>query len=315
MARTCALIPQVTNSKGQKVDSKLFKGLLDYTGNNREEAVRLYLITKNADFIRNWNPKFTLDDNNEPKIRDLLKELPKYGEKISEAKVIEMLNREVGYYKRGLNRPALWINNDENYRKLLQKAISFNQNSDFRDNYVARITKIQDNESSREFIGIEVRKRNKMLSLEADKMEYNTNLNNRLREILEAHGVKIGALTDLEERLGVNGVADFDTAKVSADGMIELIRLANGDRGESALPEEFAHFALEALGDHPLVSRLINNLHSNNLVEEILGDEFNTYNTLYNGDTVKLAKEAAGKLLAKHLLNTEPIEQNPIKTY
>ena len=142
MARTCALIPQVTNSKGQKVDSKLFKGLLDYTGNNREEAVRLYLITKNADFIRNWNPKFTLDDNNEPKIRDLLKELPKYGEKISEAKVIEMLNREVGYYKRGLNRPALWINNDENYRKLLQKAISFNQNSDFRDNYVARITKI-----------------------------------------------------------------------------------------------------------------------------------------------------------------------------
>lgn len=224
-----------------------------------------------------------------------------------------MLNREVGYYKRGLNRPALWINNDENYRKLLQKAISFNQNSDFRDNYVARITKIQDNESSREFIGIEVRKRNKMLSLEADKMEYNTNLNNRLREILEAHGVKIGALTDLEERLGVNGVADFDTAKVSADGMIELIRLANGDRGESALPEEFAHFALEALGDHPLVSRLINNLHSNNLVEEILGDEFNTYNTLYNGDTAKLAKEAAGKLLAKHLLNTEPIEQKPYK--
>lgn len=91
MARTCALIPQVTNSKGQKVDSKLFKGLLDYTGNNREEAVRLYLITKNADFIRNWNPKFTLDDNNEPKIRDLLKELPKYGEKFQRPKLLRCL--------------------------------------------------------------------------------------------------------------------------------------------------------------------------------------------------------------------------------
>lgn len=313
MARTCALIPQVTNNKGQKVDSKLFKGLLGYTGNNREEAVRLYLITKNADFIRHWNPKFTLDDNNEPKIQDLLRELPKYGEKISEAKIIKMLNKEVGYYKRGSDRPALWINNDENYRRLLQKAISFNQNSDFRDDYVARIIKIQDNESYREFIGVEVRKRNRMLSLEADKMEYNTNLNNRLRDILESHGVKVGVLTNLEERLGINGVADFDTAKVSADGMIELIRLANGDRGERALPEEFAHFALEALGDHPLVNRLINNLHSNDLVEDILGDEYETYNTLYNGDTVKLAKEAAGKLLAKHLLNTEPIEQKPYK--
>lgn len=86
MARTCALIPQVTNNKGQKVDSKLFKGLLGYTGNNREEAVRLYLITKNADFIRDWNPKFTLDDNNEPKIQDLLRELPKYGEKFQRRK-------------------------------------------------------------------------------------------------------------------------------------------------------------------------------------------------------------------------------------
>ena len=52
MARNCAIIPQVRNNKGQIVDSKLFKSLLAYTGNNRSEATRLYLITKNSEFIK-----------------------------------------------------------------------------------------------------------------------------------------------------------------------------------------------------------------------------------------------------------------------
>ena len=55
-----------------------------------------------------------------------------------------------------MDRPALWVNNDENYQKLLQKAISFNQTSDFRDDYVAKIIKIQDTESPRIFIGVKV---------------------------------------------------------------------------------------------------------------------------------------------------------------
>lgn len=143
MSRNCAIIPQVRNDKGQIVDSKLFKGLLAYTGNNRSEATRLYLITKSSEFIKNWNSKLTLDENNEPTINSLLKKT-NFSDVIPESKVLEKLNRDIGYYKRGMNRPALWINNDENYQTLLQKAISFNQTSDFRDDYVARIIKIQE---------------------------------------------------------------------------------------------------------------------------------------------------------------------------
>lgn len=312
MSRNCAIIPQVRNDKGQIVDSKLFKGLLAYTGNNRSEATRLYLITKSSEFIKNWNSKLTLDENNEPTINSLLKKT-NFSDVIPESKVLEKLNRDIGYYKRGMNRPALWINNDENYQTLLQKAISFNQTSDFRDDYVARIIKIQDTESPRILIGVKVEKRNRLNSIEADKMIYNSNLNNRLRDILAANGVTTGVLTNLEKRMGINGVTDFDTAKTAANGLVEMIRLANGIEGEKALPEEFAHFAIEAMGESPIINRLINNLNSNGLVDEILGDEYDTYNTLYNGDTAKLAKEAAGKLLAKHLLKSEPIEQKPYK--
>lgn len=312
MARNCAIIPQVRNNKGQVVDSKLFKGLLAYTGNNRSEATRLYLITKSSEFIKNWNPRLTLDENNEPTLRSLLQKT-NISDVIPESKVLERLNREIGYYKRGMDEPALWVNNDENYQKLLQKAISFNQTSDFRDDYVAKIIKIQDTESPRIFIGVKVEKRNRLNSINADKMAYNANLNSRLRDILAANGIAVGALTDLEKRMGINGVTDFDVARTAANGMIEMIRLANGIEGEKALPEEFAHFAIEAMGESPLINRLINNLSSSGLIGEILGDEYETYDTLYKGDTVKLAKEAAGKLLAKHLLKSEPIEQKPYK--
>ena len=312
MARNCAIIPQVRNNKGQVVDSKLFKGLLAYTGNNRSEATRLYLITKSSEFIKNWNPRLTLDENNEPTLRSLLQKT-NISDVIPESKVLERLNREIGYYKRGMDKPALWVNNDENYQKLLQKAISFNQTSDFRDDYVAKIIKIQDTESPRIFIGVKVEKRNRLNSIDANKMAYNANLNSRLRDILAANGIAVGALTDLEKRMGINGVTDFDVARTAANGMIEMIRLANGIEGEKALPEEFAHFAIEAMGESPLINRLINNLNSSGLISEILGDEYETYDTLYKGDTVKLAKEAAGKLLAKHLLRSEPIEQKPYK--
>lgn len=312
MARNCAIIPQVRNNKDQVVDSKLFKSLLAYTGNDRAETTRLYLITKSSEFIKNWNPRLTLDENNEPTLRSLLQKT-NFSDIIPESKILDRLNKEIGYYRKGTDKPLLLKNNDENYQKLLQKAISFNQTSDFRDDYIAKIIRVQDTDSTETLIGVKVGKKTRFDSVEADKMTYNANLNSRLRDILASKGVTIGALTNLEKRMGINGVTDFDTAKTAANGLVEMIRLADGIKGEKALPEEFAHFAIEAMGESPLISRLINNLDSNGLVGEILGDEYDTYDTIYKGDAAKLAKEAAGKLLAKHLLKSEPIGQKPYK--
>lgn len=313
MARNCAIIPKVLNRRGEMVDSRLFKDLLSYLSNNRAEAVRIYKITKSQEFIQKWNPRLTLDSNGEPTVRSMLQQtnLSTY---INEKTVLEKLNRDIGFYKRGMDRPALWIKNQENFAKLSEKARRFNQNSDFRDEYVARIIDIPDNESHRVFMGVRVEKRNRLNSIEADKMEYNAKLNERLRGILSAHGVSMGALTELERRQGINGVTDFDQARSAAEGMVELIRLAEGIKGEKALPEEFAHFALEAMGnDNPLTTRLLNLISSNNLASEIIGEDYEIYNELYGGDEVKLAKEAAGKLLAKHLLQAEEIPNKPYK--
>lgn len=312
MAKSCAIIPQVRNKNNQIVDSKLFIDLLSSTGNNRSEAIRLYKIIKTKEFEDRFFPILSLDDSNEPTIQSLL-EKTKLGTIISDGKILESLNRRIGYYKQGANRPALWIDNYENRQKLLKKAIDFNTNSEYKDNYVARVIDILDNESHRSFIGVKVFKRTKAYSIEADKMAYNEKLNNRLKEILASKGVSIGALNELERRLEINGVTDFSAAKNAATGLIEMIRLADGIRGEKALPEEFAHFAIEAMGDSSLINRLLNNLNTAGVVKEILGDEYDSYSNMYNGDSYKLAKEAAGKLLAKHLLQSQEIGNKPYK--
>lgn len=310
MAKKCAVIPQVRNNKNEIVSSRLFKDLLTYL-NNRQEASRIYLITKSSQFINEWNPKLKLDDNGEPTIGSLLKQT-NLKDFVDSQRVLKRLNEEIGHYHRE-GRTKLYLNNDDNYRMLVQRAIQFNTQSDFREDYVASVERVADTESSRIFISPFVRPRNKMNSINADNMAYNFNLNNRLRDILAANGIAIGALTELEERRGVAGVTDFSQAKDAATGLIEMIRLANGIKGERALPEEFAHFAIEAMGNNPLVNRLVNNLANNNLVGEILGEDYATYDTLYRGDQAKLAKEAAGKLLAKHLLQHEAIPSAPYK--
>lgn len=313
MARQCAIIPKVLNKRGEKVDSKLFKDLLSYLSNNRAEAVRIYKITKSQEFITNWNSRLVLDDNNEPTLRSMLQKT-NLSESIPEKKVLEKLNRDIGHYKRGTDKLDLKVKSPENYKALTDKARKFNKESEFKDEYVAKVENIYGEDSSQIYMNISIEKRTNTNSTEADRMEYNESLNERLRNILTSKGVSIGALTELERRMGINGVTDFNQAKTAAEGMIELIRISEGIRGEKALPEEFAHFALEALGNNnPLVTRLINLIASNNLASEIIGEDYETYDEQYNHDEVKLAKEAAGKLLAKHLLQAEEIPSKPYK--
>lgn len=311
MAKNCVIIPSTRNKKGEVVESRLFKDLLSYSS-NRADATRLYLVTKNDDFIKNWNPKLSLDDNGEPKLTSLLKET-NISKVITESKVLQKLNKDIGHYN-NKGTVKLTINNDANYNELLRKAIQFNTGSDFRENYVASVERVLDGETNKVYIAPVIKRKDRMSSINAANMTYNYNLNQRLRDILTAKGISVGALTNLENRRGIAGVTDFGQAKDVATGLIEMIRLAEGIKGEKALPEEFAHFAIEAMGDNALVSRLINYIADKGLIAEIIGDDYSTYFTLYEGNEYKLAKEAAGKLLSKHLLQAEEIPAKPYRS-
>ena len=135
-------------------------------------------------------------------------------------------------------------------------------------------------------------------------------LNVKLRKILSEHGVKVGVLEEAEARLMAGGVADFSAASTLVDGMCELIRIANGVEGEYALPEEFAHVAVEMLGhDHPLVQRLFNVLRNDeSALKEAYGGQYEQYQDAYKDNTEKLITEAAGKLIAKQLFQQQYVK-------
>lgn len=151
---------------------------------------------------------------------------------------------------------------------------------------------------------------------QARKQKTFVELNKKLREILRSKGIDVGVLTNAEARMSIGGVADFDTATVTAEGLLEMIRIANGYEGEQALPEEFAHVALEMLGhSHPLVARLLSALeNSPKSMQEAYDGMYEEYVKRYGENNVdKLAIEAAGKLVAKHLFRQQDIQSSPVK--
>lgn len=151
--------------------------------------------------------------------------------------------------------------------------------------------------------------------LEARKQSVYVALNKKLREILREKGIAVGVLDDAEARLSIGGITDFDTAQVTAEGLLEMIRIAEGYIGEEALPEEFAHVAIEMLGYYnPLVQRLLTSLrNSDAAMREAYGEYYDEYVKAYGDNTDKFVLEAAGKLVAKHLFRQQEIQTSPIR--
>lgn len=158
------------------------------------------------------------------------------------------------------------------------------------------------------------------------KQKASVELNKKLRAILERAGVGIGTMPAEDiialgnSKLRAAGITDLDTMPVFANGLYELIRLSEGEVGEAALPEEFAHVALEMLGmdSNPLVSRLLNELHRNHdAIREAFGDFYDEYIELYNGTSEEgkkmMVMEAAGKLVAKALIRQQEIKTGGVR--
>lgn len=133
-----------------------------------------------------------------------------------------------------------------------------------------------------------------------------TELWDKLTNILAQHGIKPGVLARTQAVMEEAwGMTNFDAADVVAAGLGELIKLSeNKEKAMIALPEEFAHLALEMLGhDDPLVGRLLELLkNDDSQLRAAYGENYDIYEKVYEGDKNKLALEAAGKLVSEALL-------------
>ena len=278
---------------GKKVQSKLFNSLLTFSTGDRNWALKAY------DYILNTlEPKvnFEKDEYEQPSFKDVVNKYDILA-KLDQNKVLKDIRKDIKELKKdGTIRTYL------TEKESFDKAVEFNTKHPLSKWYVANSGKMvggDNNQSINWYVKIE--KRNALTQLNSSKLELSKGVNKRIREILNSAGVSIGALNELDNRLSLNGVMDLNGPTV--DGMEQLIRIAEGVNGEKALPEEFAHFAFEAVIDNPLAQRLLNTFIANpELIQEVLGDEYDRYSELYKGDIGTLRKEAIGKLIAKGLV-------------
>lgn len=247
------------------------------------QARELYAKIMNPEFIKDY--KLKLDKNGIPSFRDVYRKA-KLNRHLKDEKQIKYLET--------ILQPRTLKSTPENIDMLGNEVTIFNSQNEMSD-FVAVIDAEDGTVTSK------IVKRNYNTDLQSRKIKTNTDLNNYLKSKLAEIGVSVGAITELERRRGIAGVTEFDRAKDAATGIVELIRISNDEKGAEALPEEFSHFALEAMGENnQLVNRLYNIIDDEIIMME-LADQYYDYYDRYNGDETALKKEVAGKLLAEYI--------------
>lgn len=288
MSAICVSHPRLNN--GEK--SPLFSRLKNFLG-DRKAAENVYYKAINPVFKEVF-PNVRFDENGEPLFEDLITKCG-IGYNKNEQDILQALNEDYGV------KPVK--KTMQSVIDLQNRAASFNINSEFNKSYSAVVT------SSGPDVGIEIvsSTRNNNLGKE---QKFNAELNNQLIKLLNSWGADVAALTDLEEASNIEGVMDLNAGINAATGLKEVIRIAKGERGQTALAEEWGHFVVDAVKDSPLRDRILSTLHNTEVLQRILGNDFDRYNEVYNGDIDLMAKEALGKMMAQVLNNYDVAAPN-----
>lgn len=272
MGNSCSIDCYTRNSKGEVVVSKLWNDLLHHLS-SRELAKEFYGVGTNEEFLNKVRDKAKFDENGEITFNSLRK-LANID--VKQEKLLDTLNKDIG-------------SGIMNYDEALSKLTSFNRNSQFKNDYMATIKRI----NSKYELSVIPRTKVNEASLEQEIS--NRTLRDRIMYYLNKAGVSVEFLENDDKE---NGRYSTVNAKKTADGMYNLIRVANGEKVTASLAEEAGHFAIAALGNSPLVNRL-NKLLTPEVQRKIYGDE--EYNSKILGSNG--VRETAGYLVGKAIMN------------
>lgn len=278
MASYCKLTPDAPNGK----PSGLFTGLKRLLG-NRDAAKWLWAFT-HTPLFRSEFSDLAKDENGEVQV-DTLVEAMGLGDYISKSSQDLEDARKLGLIA-GDGRPAVFDRADI----ALSKASEFNASAQRK---IAVVRKTDDGRYA-----TEVTDNTPLNIARADRNEARRKLNMALIQMMQ----RVGFNVEFADDPASGSFFDPLLAEDNARNLKTVIRLANGEAGLNALPEEVAHTILAGLRDRQLKARL-DALMTPDVVHSILGDSYGRYAERYrNGRTSQeqlLKEEAEGHLLAR----------------
>ena len=270
MAESCSLKAHIKNSNGEVVESKLFNDLLHYTS-DRGLTKEYYAVGTDKQFLEKVGDQAKFDQNGEITFQSLRK-LANIN--IGEDKELNTLNKDIGA-------------GTYEYSEAMGRLQSFNRQSQYNDKYMATVVS-----NSRGQYELQVVKKTAANEALLDKEISNRTLQDRIIYHLNKLGVDVSFIENDEK---INGKYSTKNAKQTAEGLYQLVQIANGKSTTSALAEEAGHFVIGSLGNSPLVQRLTS-LLTPEVQKQIVGQE---YDSKYLGDNS--AREIAGQLVGKAL--------------
>lgn len=274
MSGKCSILAHVRNPKGEIAESRLYKDLLHRTSNNRELTKEYYAVGTSKEFLDEVGHRAEFDENGEITF-DSLERLS--GLQIDTGSIVTSLNKDIGA---GIM----------SYDDAIVKAVAFNKSNKYKKKFMATL-KSTSNGKYR----LEVVERSGAEEVALNEVITAQTIQGRIKAQLAKHGVSVRFMEKDEK---VRGRYSTVNAKRTADGLYQLIEIAsNGPNVDRTLAEEAGHFAVGALGDSPLVKRLMS-LLTPEVQKEILGEEAESK---YSDSTREAAGAAVGKALIGRL--------------
>lgn len=289
MSTSCVLHPRLSN--GEK--SPLFTRLKNFLG-DRKSAEEVYYRAINP-ALKERFPDVRFDENGEPLLEDLIIHC---GIGYNYDKEVMLKNLNMEYSTKPVPKSL------QSVIELQNRAASFNINNSLSSRYSADIT------SSGPEVQMIITTANGYERDLGKKQKFNAELNTQLIKLLNNWGADVTALTKLEEASNINGVMDLDAGINAATGLKEVIRIAKGEKGQTALAEEWGHFVVDTVTNTFLRDRMLNSLRNEEVLQRILGSSYDRYYAVYNGDIDLMAKEALGKMMAQVLNSYDPTAPN-----
>lgn len=283
MAESCSLKCHVRNPKGEVVESRLFNDLLHYTSNNRELTKEYYGVGTNQEFLDKVQGEAKFDENGQITLQSL-RELTDLKTHVEDKTLLDMLNKDIG--------AGVY-----DYGEAMPKLQYFNRNSQFNNEFLATLEQTGDGKYR-----LHVVKNNRANLNALTKTISDRTLQDRILYYLNRAGVDVEFIKHDEK---VGGRYSTKNAKRTADGLYRLIQVAKGEHIDADLAEEAGHFAVGALGNSPLVTRLMN-LLTPEVQKKLLGSKEIEGKYLGNQSRRELAGYLVGRAIAGHIDERAP---------
>lgn len=265
---SCVYKPTVRNKQGEEVESRLFNSLLTAFNNDRGLAKQHYYVATNEEFLRENAGDILYDENGEITFSSYKKLVPL---DVDGNKLIERLNKDLkaGTY---------------DWNTAVSRVVEFNENSDFNDEYIATLSPSENGKAT-----ISVVKNTEAAQLTLEENIASNGLFERIKNAVQALG---GSIDFIDEDYSVYDTQNAQRLESGLYGVISLSK--NGNITDNAA-HEAGHFAVGAMGNHPLVQRL-QALCTPEVQQRIFGDRYESVSRRSNP-----VRETAGELVGRHI--------------